>query len=218
MLLLMNPEPKLPLHLLRYKYPEREKWSRREISSFQESLLRHGKDFSAVAKEIGSKSREECVMFYQLWKKVCSSEYDRVRTVWKKREAAFTIELLKNIPPPPSTFNRSANSKNGSATNNGYFTEIDGVVHFMPKPTTTSSLSITNNKQDKASVSLDLHFILIWIGWYILTWCFVWFRRNLIKPFLLQLSNPKVLEYMKSSRAKFVESKYHGPVVFLYTQ
>jgi hypothetical protein len=141
MLLLMNPEPKLPLHLLRYKYPEREKWSRREISSFQESLLRHGKDFSAVAKEIGSKSREECVMFYQLWKKVCSSEYDRVRNVWKKREAAFTIELLKNIPPPPPPPQASSNNAvpafRSSKTNNGFHApmEVDGMMmDFSPLP------------------------------------------------------------------------------------
>lgn len=100
MLLLMNPEPKLPPHLLEYKYPDREKWMRNEILQFQESLLRHGKDFGQVSKEIGTKSREACVSFYQLWKKVCSEEYEKVRSVWKKREAAFTIELLKTIPPP----------------------------------------------------------------------------------------------------------------------
>ncbi|XP_035704519.1 mucin-5AC isoform X3 [Folsomia candida] len=102
MLLLMNPEPKLPVHLFQYKYPEREKWTRQEILQFQESLVRHGKDFLEVSKELVTKSGEACVSFYQLWKKVCPNEYERIRSMWKKREAAFTVELLKTIPPVPT--------------------------------------------------------------------------------------------------------------------
>jgi len=96
----MNREPVLPPVLTQYKYPEKEKWSREEILVFQDALLKHGKDFVQVAKEIRSKRSEDCVIFYQLWKKVCSAEYEKIRNVWKKRDATFTLDLLKNVPPP----------------------------------------------------------------------------------------------------------------------
>ena len=101
----MNREPVLPSFLRKYKYPEKEKWSREEILSFQDALLRHGKDFIQVAKEIQSKKSEDCVIFYQLWKKVCSVEYEKIRNVWKKRDSTFTLDLLKNVPPPSTCLN-----------------------------------------------------------------------------------------------------------------
>lgn len=100
LILLMNPEPQVPLTLREYKYPENAKWTRFEINAFQEGLLKYGKDFGQVANEIRTKSREDAVNFYHIWKKICSGEYEKIRNVWKKKDAAFTLDLLKSVPPP----------------------------------------------------------------------------------------------------------------------
>ncbi|CAG7831628.1 unnamed protein product, partial [Allacma fusca] len=124
MVVLMNPCPSLPSNLRKYKYQEKDKWTKDEISIFQEALFRYGKDFTQVAQEIEGKSREECVIFYYLWKKVCSSEYERVRNVWKKRDAAFTLELLKNVPPPSSLHIPSRVSLVNSSNNHGFLDSL----------------------------------------------------------------------------------------------
>ncbi|KAL7575023.1 hypothetical protein ACA910_010836 [Epithemia clementina (nom. ined.)] len=55
-----------------------EKWNPYEISMFQASLAHHGKRFEFVQKEIGTKTVQEIVDFYYVWKK--TSHYQE----WKK--------------------------------------------------------------------------------------------------------------------------------------
>ena len=114
MVLLMNPNPSLPNKLRMYKYQEKDKWTMEELVAFQDALVRYGKDFTLVAKEIGTKGREECVSFYHVWKKVFPQEYQQARAVWKMSDAKFTEELLKTVPPPLS----SSSTLNGRINNN----------------------------------------------------------------------------------------------------
>jgi len=95
-----NPQSQVPVTLRDYKYTDNARWTRPEIIAFQQGLFKYGKDFGQVAKQIRSKMRQDCVNFYHLWKKICSGEYEKVRNVWKKREGAFTLDLLKTVPPP----------------------------------------------------------------------------------------------------------------------
>ncbi|XP_059217872.1 homeobox protein 5 isoform X2 [Stomoxys calcitrans] len=47
------------------------KWSSQELECFLKGLERHGKEFSRISKELGTKSTGECVQMYYFWKKLC---------------------------------------------------------------------------------------------------------------------------------------------------
>ncbi|XP_075147544.1 uncharacterized protein LOC142221654 isoform X2 [Haematobia irritans] len=47
------------------------KWSSQELECFLKGLERHGKEFSKISKELGTKSTGECVQMYYFWKKLC---------------------------------------------------------------------------------------------------------------------------------------------------
>lgn len=79
---LMRPTPSLPSdHPLRsYECHDYDRWTENEMDSFYQSLLKNNKDFSVVAREMGSKSSKQCVQFYYLWKRLCPQEYKRLRS------------------------------------------------------------------------------------------------------------------------------------------
>ncbi|XP_059484351.1 mucin-5AC-like isoform X2 [Neocloeon triangulifer] len=97
MLKLMQPTPSLPAGhpLLSYCYSDSARWAHDEIEAFQQALLRHGKDFRNVAKDVSSKSEVQCVQFYYFWKKVCPEEYQRLKLLRQRTELAFlrSVEL-----------------------------------------------------------------------------------------------------------------------------
>ena len=71
-----------------------EKWSPYEIAVFEGSLLRFGKEFRQVSKQIGSKSTREVIDFYYIWKK--TGHYQN----WKARYVA-DHELVDDVPETP---------------------------------------------------------------------------------------------------------------------
>jgi len=46
-----------------------EKWSPYEIALFEGSMLHYGKDFRKVSRQIGTKTTQEVIDFYYIWKK-----------------------------------------------------------------------------------------------------------------------------------------------------
>ena len=96
----MQRDPELPENIRDYNYSEDKEWSREELDIFEKSLLDYGKDFPRVSDKVRTKTTADCVKFYQQWKKKYSVDYDRIKNIWKKRETAFTLNLLKNVPPP----------------------------------------------------------------------------------------------------------------------
>ncbi|KAF4527355.1 hypothetical protein B566_EDAN001134 [Ephemera danica] len=95
MLKLMQPTPALPAGhpLLSYCYSDSARWAADEVEAFQQALVRHGKDFRNVAKEVSTKSETQCVQFYYLWKKVCPEEYQRLRLLRQRPDLC----ILKGI-------------------------------------------------------------------------------------------------------------------------
>jgi len=55
-----------------------EQWSPYEIALFEAAMAEYGKEFYRIAKEIGSKTTQEVIEFYYIWKK--TSHYKQ----WKK--------------------------------------------------------------------------------------------------------------------------------------
>ncbi|KAI8130966.1 Transcriptional-regulating factor 1 [Lucilia cuprina] len=47
------------------------KWSSQELEIFLKGLEKHGKEFSKISKELGTKTTGECVQMYYFWKKLC---------------------------------------------------------------------------------------------------------------------------------------------------
>ncbi|KAG7354336.1 hypothetical protein IV203_003692 [Nitzschia inconspicua] len=84
-----NPEareyPIKAISLLHYiKSPLRrpsvmEKWSPYEVAVFEGGLLHYGKEFHRVSRQIGTKSTEDVIDFYYIWKK--TGHYKK----WKER-------------------------------------------------------------------------------------------------------------------------------------
>lgn len=46
-----------------------EKWSPYEIAIFEGSMLHYGKEFRSVSRQIGTKTTQEVIDFYYVWKK-----------------------------------------------------------------------------------------------------------------------------------------------------
>jgi len=46
-----------------------EKWSPYEIAVFEGSMLHYGKEFLSVSRQIGTKTTQEVIDFYYVWKK-----------------------------------------------------------------------------------------------------------------------------------------------------
>lgn len=81
----MEKLPTLPAKLRSYSYAENQRWTSEEIMAFQIALIQIGKDFAKIAKAVGTKSGTECVCFYYFWKKVCPSEYQVMKQIWRER-------------------------------------------------------------------------------------------------------------------------------------
>ncbi|XP_066597928.1 zinc finger protein 541-like isoform X2 [Prorops nasuta] len=81
MLNLMKPTPSLPVEhpLLNYVYNESDRWTSHQMDIFYQALLKYNKDFSAISRDIGSKSIKQCVQFYYFWKRLCPEEYKKLR-------------------------------------------------------------------------------------------------------------------------------------------
>ena len=86
MLKLMRPTAVLASEypLLRDECNDSGRWTTYEMDTFYQSLLKYNKDFSAIARDIGSKSTKQCVQFYYLWKRLCPDEYKRLRLRYGK--------------------------------------------------------------------------------------------------------------------------------------
>ena len=76
---------------------ETDVWTRNEIKLFENGILKHDKIFSEIANEVKTKTINQCVEFYYLWKKVMS---DCVRKKWryfKKNRYNFENQLELNL-------------------------------------------------------------------------------------------------------------------------
>ncbi|CAN0257073.1 unnamed protein product, partial [Phaeothamnion confervicola] len=65
-----------------------ERWSPLEIAIFEGAVFKHGKLFHEIAKVVGTKSVQECIAFYYMWKK--TSHYKQWKVCFR-HEAAITM-------------------------------------------------------------------------------------------------------------------------------
>ncbi|GAB6021741.1 hypothetical protein CHUAL_004319 [Chamberlinius hualienensis] len=112
MLKLMEPLPRLPKKhpLYSYCYAENDKWMPEEIESYQQALSVCDKDFQKIAQELNTKTVQQCVQFYYLWKKICPEEYKRLRTIRRKREMDNSYNL-RSKPYGTDDFEQSQTPK-----------------------------------------------------------------------------------------------------------
>lgn len=54
---------------------ESDSWKKDEIEKYHRALLISDKDFTEIAKEVGTKTVKQCIQFYYIWKKLCCEEY-----------------------------------------------------------------------------------------------------------------------------------------------
>ena len=57
-------------------------WSELEVNAFYEGLVKHKKDFVKISQQIGTRSVEECVDFYYLWKNFCPDESNSFKSIF----------------------------------------------------------------------------------------------------------------------------------------
>lgn len=67
-----------------------ERWSPYEIAVFEASLAEYGKEFLRVQKEIETKTTQEVIEFYYIWKK--TTHY----TKWKQEYLPDYLDVLEN--------------------------------------------------------------------------------------------------------------------------
>lgn len=113
MLKLMQPMPSLPsenpLHY--YHYSESDKWTVSETEIFHQALLKHDKDFAAIAQEVHfififltpfkidsfqwlqveTKTIKQCIQFYYVWKKVCTDEYKELKQMRERKSGIVKL-------------------------------------------------------------------------------------------------------------------------------
>ncbi|RNA30737.1 zinc finger protein 541-like [Brachionus plicatilis] len=79
-----------------YKYTETDIWTTEEIKKFETAILKHDKVFSEIANEVETKSINQCIEFYYLWKKVMS---DNTKKKWKnlKKRRSFEDTIEQNL-------------------------------------------------------------------------------------------------------------------------
>ncbi|KAK9739724.1 ELM2 domain [Popillia japonica] len=102
MLKLMQPMPILPsdnpLHY--YNYSESDRWTVSETEIFHQALLKHDKDFAAIAQEVETKTIKQCIQFYYVWKKVCVDEYKRLKLVRERKSGYVKLAECEQEEKP----------------------------------------------------------------------------------------------------------------------
>ncbi|XP_037084114.1 transcriptional-regulating factor 1-like [Pollicipes pollicipes] len=98
---LLQPTPHLPSDhpLLALATSDANRWTAREIQTFQQALAKYDKDFQRVSKEVLSKTTNECVQFYFFWKRVCVDDYARLRAMRRQREQQQQSRLRAGPTP-----------------------------------------------------------------------------------------------------------------------
>lgn len=76
---------------------ETEPWSREEIESFSQAMISNDKNFRKVSEIVRTKNIRQCVQFYYLWKKVCSSEYKKMKLERKRKHQDENYILRSNV-------------------------------------------------------------------------------------------------------------------------
>ncbi|TRY69926.1 hypothetical protein TCAL_01235 [Tigriopus californicus] len=86
-------------------------WSESEVNSFYESLVHHHKNFSRIAREIGSKSVKDVVEFYYLWKNICRDESQSFKTIFSSTlNVSAQVNGKTGIPDGELSHNNNDNS------------------------------------------------------------------------------------------------------------
>jgi len=83
--------------ILNYSYGETEVWSKEEVKLFEESILKHDKNFAEVSAEIGTKSTKRCIEFYYFWKKVMSDYMKKKWRIMKKNRLIGESSVPNNM-------------------------------------------------------------------------------------------------------------------------
>lgn len=84
-----------------------KRWTQTEMEQFLKGLEEHGKDFSAIARDILNKSAGDCVQLYYFWKKLCN-EYK-------------STHLPSNRDCNFAAHNKNNNNNNATNCENNFF-------------------------------------------------------------------------------------------------
>ncbi len=68
--------------------PATQPWHVYEVDSFYEGLVKYRKDFTKIARHVGTKTVKDCVEFYYLWKNVCHEESQSFKSLYGQVEPA----------------------------------------------------------------------------------------------------------------------------------
>lgn len=88
-----------------------KRWTQTEMEQFLRGLEKHGKDFSAIARDILNKSAGDCVQLYYFWKKLCN-EYK-------------STHLPSNRDCNLAAHNKNNNNNNATNCENNFFDYVN---------------------------------------------------------------------------------------------
>ena len=67
-------------------------WQPYEVDLFYEGLVRYHKNFTKIARHVGTKSVKDCVEFYYLWKNICHEESESFKSLFAQEESSLLEE------------------------------------------------------------------------------------------------------------------------------
>ena len=91
-------------------------WQPYEVDLFYEGLVRYHKNFTKIARHVGTKSVKDCVEFYYLWKNICHEESESFKSLFAQES---TLESSSSTNPSGGCESAVSSSSEVTASGSG---------------------------------------------------------------------------------------------------
>ena len=129
----------------------RQPWQPYEVDLFYEGLVRYHKNFTKIARHVGTKSVKDCVEFYYLWKNICHEESQSFKSLFTQSESigSATTESTSITEAAASSFSTTSTTATSSSTASNIVEIGNGSKN---NPTTTSAMEVQSGPSSVSSV------------------------------------------------------------------
>ena len=123
-------------------------WQPYEVDLFYEGLVRYHKNFTKIARHVGTKSVKDCVEFYYLWKNICHEESESFKSLFAQESTLESSSSNTN----PSGGCESAVSSSSEVTASGSGFE-SGCAMITTSKMTPSTMEVAGSSTSNNTVS-----------------------------------------------------------------
>ena len=138
----------------------RQPWQPYEVDLFYEGLVRYHKNFTKIARHVGTKSVKDCVEFYYLWKNICHEESQSFKSLFTQSEiignsttnTESTTAITEAATSSFSTTSTTATSSSTAGAAPACNIEIGQNGSKNTNPTTKSAMEVQSGPSSVSSV------------------------------------------------------------------